>query len=97
MAHSLEVRVPFVDPFLLRDLAPLTTRAALGTGKRWLGASPRQPLPTALTARPKTGFGIPVADWLEKHPTLQAWRRIPQLAQRGCPWARRWTYQLAAA
>lgn len=97
MAHSVEVRVPFVDPFLLRELAPITVRSPPGSGKRWLAASPTKPLPSELTERPKTGFGIPVAEWLLENPELQAWRQVPQLARPGCPWARRWAYQLAAA
>jgi len=97
MAHSIEVRVPFVDTFLLRELAPIMARLPLGIGKRWLGASPSMPLPPELIERRKTGFGIPVADWLMEHPNLQSWRRMPQLAMKKCPWARRWAYQVAAA
>ncbi len=97
MAHSLEVRVPFVDAQLVRALAPIVVRLPRGAGKRLVAESPRSPLPPAMAARAKTGFGTPIAQWLDKDSRLQNWRRIPQLARHRCPWARRWAYQLAAA
>ena len=96
MAHSLEVRVPFVDVPLLRAIAPATVALPLGQGKHYLAASPRQPLPDSIVGRKKTGFGTPVQTWLQRDQRLQAWRRVPQLAQHRCPWARRWAYQSAA-
>jgi asparagine synthase (glutamine-hydrolysing) len=58
MAHSLEVRVPLLDVELLRKVAPLAA------GKQDLARTPRVPLPAAVLARPKTGFSVPVRDWL---------------------------------
>ncbi len=63
MAHSLELRVPFLDVPLLRAVAP------------WLAAQPRlnkpeiaaaiaPQLPSVLLNKPKTGFTVPVRDWL---------------------------------
>ncbi|MBI3852548.1 MAG: asparagine synthase (glutamine-hydrolyzing) [Verrucomicrobia bacterium] len=63
MAHSLEIRVPLVDVTLLRALAPSLTCAAPPT-KLDLARTPRCPLPAAVLARPKTGFLIPVREWL---------------------------------
>ena len=97
MAHAVEVRVPFVDAHLLRAVAPITVRLPAGEGKRYLAASPQRPLPPEIVNRKKTGFGTPVAAWLQRDQRLQAWRRVPQLAQARCPWARRWAYQSAAA
>jgi len=65
MAHSLEIRVPLVDYRLLGALAPLIASAAPPT-KRDLAAVPTRPLPREVVQRPKTGFDIPVRDWL--HP-----------------------------
>jgi asparagine synthase (glutamine-hydrolysing) len=96
MAHSLEVRVPLVDATLLRAVAPAVL-AAPQRGKRMLAASPRMPLPDAVVARAKTGFGTPIEDWLQRDDRLQRWRHVPQLSLPKCPWARRWAYQLAAA
>jgi asparagine synthase (glutamine-hydrolysing) len=97
MAHSVEVRVPLVDAWLLRKVAPATMKMAGRVGKRLLAASPSRALPRAIVARTKTGFNTPVSQWLQRDQRLQAWRRIPELASPRCPWARRWAYQSAAA
>ena len=97
MAHSLEVRVPLVDVQLLRAAAPAMIALPNGAGKRCLATSPSLALPLKTIDRPKTGFGTPVKDWLQRDDRLQKWRRVPQLAGPRCPWARRWAYQLAAA
>lgn len=78
MAHSLEIRVPFVDPVFLANAL-----ATLGApGKRGLAATPRPPLPRDIAERPKTGFVVPVREWLmgEAHPDaglrgLRGWAR----------------------
>ncbi|MBU0986628.1 MAG: asparagine synthase (glutamine-hydrolyzing) [Proteobacteria bacterium] len=63
MAHSLEIRVPFVDVDLLRNLMPLLT---LGKppSKRDMAKVLTNPLPDELLNRPKTGFSVPVREWL---------------------------------
>jgi asparagine synthase (glutamine-hydrolysing) len=63
MAHSLEIRVPFVDPMLLRGLAPALA-SSTPPGKGDLARAPRSPLPDAILNRPKTGFEVPVREWL---------------------------------
>ncbi|PYQ62495.1 MAG: asparagine synthase (glutamine-hydrolyzing) [Acidobacteria bacterium] len=63
MAHSLEVRVPLVDAHLLRRLAPLLVRRK-GRGKQILAAAPRPPLPPEIRERRKTGFTLPIHEWL---------------------------------
>jgi asparagine synthase (glutamine-hydrolysing) len=97
MAHSLEVRVPLVDVQLLRAVAPMMIAGPNDLGKRCLATSPRLALPPDTQNRPKTGFGTPVSEWLQKDDRLQRWRQVPQLAEPRCPWARRWAYQVAAA
>ncbi|MEK7820023.1 MAG: asparagine synthase C-terminal domain-containing protein, partial [Pseudomonadota bacterium] len=67
MAHSLEIRVPLVDATLFARLAPwVGRRQASGAGgpdkRRMAEAAGR--IPPALLDRPKTGFSIPVRDWL---------------------------------
>jgi asparagine synthase (glutamine-hydrolysing) len=64
MAHSLEIRTPFVDVVLLRNLCPLLAGDMPPT-KRDMALAPRSPLPDAILNRPKTGFQIPVRDWLQ--------------------------------
>jgi asparagine synthase (glutamine-hydrolysing) len=64
MAHSLEVRVPLVDAFLLRKIAPAILASGRRKGKDLLAASPRQPLPAAILERKKSGFTFPIRTWL---------------------------------
>jgi asparagine synthase (glutamine-hydrolysing) len=94
MAHGLEVRVPLVDPVLLRAVAPLVL-AAGGLGKRQLAASARPPLPARVVDRPKTGFTTPVARWLQQAPELDARRRVAALQRPHCHWSRRFAYVVA--
>jgi len=63
MAHSIEIRVPFVDVDLLRALAPLLA-SQNPPDKRDLADVPRTKLPAEVLARPKTGFSVPVREWL---------------------------------
>lgn len=79
MAHSLEVRVPYLDPVLvdialsLPDAAKLNVPAGhwspdlsyreAGT-KRVLVDAARPLLPAGYDTKPKRGFGMPFASWL---------------------------------
>jgi asparagine synthase (glutamine-hydrolysing) len=63
MAHSVEIRTPFVDVRLLRELSPLMPCLKTGDGKRSLAAAPDQPLPGYIVTRAKTGFGVPTNSW----------------------------------
>jgi len=94
MAHSLEVRVPLVDPVLLAKLARPIARARRVEGKRWLAMSPARALPQQVRNRTKTGFTTPIEGWLSEARELDSWRRMPVLAQQGCPWARRFAYTI---
>jgi asparagine synthase (glutamine-hydrolysing) len=64
MAHSLEIRVPLIDYTLLGDLAPLLPTLSGKRGKSLLANAPSRPVPPEIAARSKTGFAIPVGDWL---------------------------------
>jgi len=74
MAHSLEVRVPLVDAHLLRKLAPfLVTRKE--RGKQILANAPRPPLPDAVRQRRKTGFTLPIREWLQQEGRVEFGKR----------------------
>ncbi len=65
MAHSVELRVPLVDPVLRAQLAAHSFEPARSRGKAALVRQAAPELPAALWERPKTGFYIPVLEWLE--------------------------------
>lgn len=66
MDHSVELRTPLVDAWLLRDVQPLLGAFDRFPKKRLLAKAPTKPLPDFLINRPKTGFGIPVQQWLKQ-------------------------------
>jgi len=73
MAHSVEVRTPLVDAYLLRQLAPTVLRQR---GKAALGAN----LPDYLRHRDKTGFFVPMKEWMDLPPDgtstrMRSWAR----------------------
>jgi asparagine synthase (glutamine-hydrolysing) len=66
MAHSLEVRVPFVDTFLSDRIAGLSDADRyLPIGqKRLLRRQSRNVLPDSFFSRPKRGFEFPMDSWM---------------------------------
>jgi asparagine synthase (glutamine-hydrolysing) len=64
MDHSAELRTPLVAAHLLDLLAPYLGAFEQFPGKRLLSHAPKLPLPVEVTQRKKTGFGIPVQQWL---------------------------------
>lgn len=63
MSHSLEVRVPFVDLDLWRGVRTLIA-AGHRVSKDMMVECVRSSLPSAIATRAKTGFRVPVRDWL---------------------------------
>lgn len=81
MAHSLEIRVPLVDVTLLRRWLPLAAHRLPLDRQRLLEAADTR-VATVVGARPKSGFSVPVAQWLgasNAHPPqgrgLRPWAR----------------------
>jgi asparagine synthase (glutamine-hydrolysing) len=77
MAHSLEVRVPLVDVDLWRVVARLI-HAGQAPGKADM-ADATAALPDAVRTRPKSGFSIPVREWLAapgRQPRLPGFRGL---------------------
>jgi asparagine synthase (glutamine-hydrolysing) len=67
MAHSLEARVPFLDHGLVEHVLGLDRATLIGESeapKALLKAAVADLVPAGLLARPKRGFGAPVAAWL---------------------------------
>jgi len=95
MAHGLELRIPFVDSQLFRELTLLPAEIRLAAGKQLL----QEAVPEVLRAVPpqaKKGFSFPFALWLDQAngflipgslETLMP--PLPPGLDRS-PWARRW-------
>jgi asparagine synthase (glutamine-hydrolysing) len=67
MAHSLEVRVPFLSRRLIECVARLPGSMHLPPGgeqKHLLRKLSRQILPEEVFQRPKTGFSLPIGQWM---------------------------------
>lgn len=79
MAHSVEIRVPFVDVRFFRAILPAVA-SGHPPSKAVLAKAPRKPLPRALVERAKTGFAVPIADWIRSTPSgrtrgVRGWAR----------------------
>ena len=68
MAHSLELRVPFLDRQVLAaaQTLPRRYRCTGRHGKIALRAAAARRLPPQLADAPKRGFPVPLADWLRQ-------------------------------
>ena len=78
MEDSIEGRVPFLDPDLV-ELAlslPANQKAPGGVTKGLLKSALSEVLPTEIQNRPKTGFQVPMADWLREDFGKLAMERI---------------------
>jgi asparagine synthase (glutamine-hydrolysing) len=76
MLQSLEVRTPFLNRELAEFSATVTTKTHLRSGGKAIlrGLLPRV-VPDLGSARPKTAFRVPLADWL-RGPLAPALRRL---------------------
>ena len=66
MAHSIELRVPYLDRIVMEEAAayPAAYKIA-GDTKAVLRAAANKTLPDAWANRKKKGFPVPIAKWLE--------------------------------
>jgi asparagine synthase (glutamine-hydrolysing) len=65
MAHSLEARVPFFDPALLRFAAQIPPALRMKSNKYVLREAVRPVLPDFALQRPKQPFSTPIMNWFE--------------------------------
>ena len=67
MAVSLETRVPFLDHRVAATAAriPIEMQVSQGQGKQMLRKLLYREAPASLFERPKTGFSIPVGQWIK--------------------------------
>jgi asparagine synthase (glutamine-hydrolysing) len=68
MAHSLEVRIPFLDHVLVDFMATLPPKWKLCGGERkiLLKRLASKLLPTKILTRAKQGFGVPLRHWFKE-------------------------------
>lgn len=86
MAHSVEIRTPLVDYYLLQRVARLI-RSPRPPHKRIMASILMRPLPSQIVNRKKTGFTVPVRDWLmsslseKPQRGLRSWAKFVYRAQ----------------
>lgn len=68
MAHSLELRVPFLDRevFSVASRIPVEHRIGGGTTKYALRLAAKRHIPAAAAEKPKLGFPVPIRVWLRQ-------------------------------
>ncbi len=82
MAHSVEIRVPFVDVAVFRAVVRMVLDGNAPTKQHVVACIPGS-LPMILASRPKTGFNVPLRDWFvqdtpgadKKERGLRTWAR----------------------
>ena len=78
MAHSLELRVPYLDKevFALAAALPAAAKANARMTTIALRQAAARTLPPAAAARKKLGFPVPVRDWLRQEPYTSRVRAV---------------------
>ncbi len=69
MAHSLEVRVPLVDVKVFRAILKIIA-AGQSLTKHDMALTPKRRLPESILQRKKSGFTVPIQQWLLKRSTF---------------------------
>jgi asparagine synthase (glutamine-hydrolysing) len=80
MAHSVEVRVPFVDAWLQQSARTSAFALPRREGKAGIVRRLAAELPVAIFDRPKTGFRLPTTSWLADGVGRQGSRGLAQRA-----------------
>ena len=68
MAHSLELRVPFLDKEIMKlaQTLPLNKRVSISNTKLALRKAASKTLPEKTSEKPKLGFPVPIRVWLSE-------------------------------
>lgn len=96
MAHSVELRTPLVDAWLLRDLMPVLRSFGRLKGKALLAVCPAVPLSDEIIHRVKTGFGLPLGMWKQESMTAAVGAARSTATQGGGD-SRQWAQAVARA
>ncbi len=78
MAHSLELRVPFLDKELFETARkiPASYRISGGTTKYVFRKAMEGIIPGFILDRPKLGFPVPLRDWMKQEPGKAVFEQI---------------------
>lgn len=90
MAHSVELRTPFVDTHFLSKIAPHIESFTQGRGKSAMLNSMDQLFRTEMSNRKKTGFSTPMAKWLNSDFYKNEKSHFSKSIGENAPWAERW-------
>jgi len=63
MAHSVEIRVPFIDIVLFKQLLPYPSHVQETLDKKKIAMNVIKTVPEEVYTKPKTGFAIPIDNW----------------------------------
>lgn len=95
MANGLELRIPFVDSFLFRQLSGISSEYRLAKGKQLLRDSMHE-LNGVVPPAPKKGFTLPFSVWFDEprsplRPGSEGYKLVstPKTIDLA-PWPRRW-------
>jgi len=111
MAHSIELRAPFVDYKLVESVIALPTslKVVSNRQKPLLVDAVGKGLPDSIVTRPKQGFSLPYDRWLRSGLVMtdissvnlgldnQEIENVKNRFESGQPWSRYWTLQILAA
>ena len=94
MRHSLEVRVPFLDLRLVDYVSALPGRVKNRSNcKHLLQKAVEGSIPSHVTSRPKTGFALPIGNWMRHDMRESCEAALANLVQQ-TPLAQREVYRL---
>ena len=85
MAHTVELRMPFVDWPTLAAVAPVAHRLGKLAGKLAFAQAPSIPLPPDVSRRDRSGFTVPLSAWIGRGPgfgRLASRQWAPRVASR---------------
>ncbi len=87
MAHSVEIRTPYIDSILLKHIAPVLLNTQRINKKYLLYQSVSKRLPHHIVSKRKTGFLIPINEWLPQgnHETSRIRNWSKNVYQQFCP------------
>ena len=93
MSHSIELRTPLVDVELLKSIGPHVNQMKGMKGKKLLADAPNVKLPDAIINKKKTGFSLPINNWL--YEAVNSMGQQKNYSNEDS-WARNWSKALIA-